>query len=83
METQISETQIKLINIFNDRFQKLEDPAARKNIVSTADMFFKFKSLWPSEEYTMLDVYQVLNYLEVDGVNGAGDKFFWLLQEKI
>lgn len=78
----LSTEQIKLVNIIEQMFKPLDDVAKQKTILTTDDIYKKLQFVYPSEEYGPYDVYEVLSYLKVDGVNSqTSSKYFWLLQE--
>ena len=82
MDTQLTPVQIKLINLVEIVFKPLTAETINRAILATADIYEKLQSIWPDREaYTSFDVLVILQYLKYDGVHGASENYFWLLEE--
>ena len=69
---ELTEAQIKLINIFSDHYRPLEDPNSKtREFLSAPELFVRMQSLWPSEDYTPYDVVLILQYLKIESVSGS------------
>lgn len=80
MIVELTETQIKLVNIFQSKYKRLVNPDNQdKQILTTIDIFNLMQSLWPSNEYEAMDILVVLEYQNIETI--AGDSaFYWLLE---
>jgi hypothetical protein len=81
MEQQLTEEQIKLVNILENFYQKATLGNAPL-LYTTGDLFSRLQSVYPSEEYTPGDVYQVMLYLGYDHLSSTANKITWLMQDK-
>lgn len=73
----LTEPQIKLINIFESRYQKLVNPDHEgRMIVTTAQVFTMLQQIWPSNTYETFDVLVVMEHLKIETINGI----HWMLQ---
>nr|WP_199079082.1 hypothetical protein [Pedobacter sp. ASV19] len=82
MEVEVNQERIKLINIINHYFTSPTSTDAGNLFYTTMDLYRKIQSIYPSENYCPADVTEVLIYLKIETINGAGDKIFWYLQER-
>lgn len=78
---QLTEEQIKLVNILENFFRK-PDHAESPLLYSTADIYYRLQSVYPSPSYTPEDVYVVLIYLKFETIDSTSRKIVWLIQDK-
>lgn len=79
MTTNLSDEQIRLVNIFESRWEKLTDPDhPDRLIITTGQVFDMLQKIWPSEEYKPLDALVILEYKNIETVQGM----YWMLQPK-
>lgn len=74
--------QIKLVNYLDEFFTPVKEASAGQVFYTTADVFRKLQSLWPTDAYNTEDVLTVLLYKDYNRINSSGDKVFWTLQFK-
>ena len=82
MEAELTSERIKLINILEELFQPAES-AEPHPLHTTADIFKKLQSIYPSESYNEEDVVMVLFYKKYEIIPSNTGKMFWLIQEKL
>ena len=78
---QLTEKQIKLVNILENFYQ----PAGlgcTPLLYTTADIFRRIQSVWPSDEYEPTDVYVIMIYLKYEYINSTANKLCWMMQER-
>lgn len=81
MDQQLTNVQIKLINILEEYFRK--STSAETHPISTTDEIFrKLQSIFPSQEYTHEDVLQVMRYGAYETLNSSTGAMYWFIQEK-
>jgi hypothetical protein len=82
MEQSLTAEQIKLINILEQFYQK---PVTTETelLYTTAQIFSRLQSVYPSDTYTGEDVYQVLTYLGFEWIDSVTYQcIMWCIQER-
>lgn len=64
-----------------DKFFKVATDIQLPHLYTTFDIFSRLQSVYPSDKYTVEDVYQVMVYKGFDFINSTSNKICWLIQE--
>jgi hypothetical protein len=79
---ELTEEQIKILNILLDFYQKPADTSSPL-LYSTAEIFLRLQSVYPSEKYEPQDVYNIMRYSGFDFIDSTSRKILWMIQEKV
>jgi hypothetical protein len=79
---QLTAEQIKLVNILEQFYRK---PVTTESalLYTTADIFSRLQSIYPSDTYTLEDLFNVLTYLEFETIDSITYRqIMWYIQEQ-
>jgi hypothetical protein len=78
---ELTPEQIKLVNILEDYYGRSIAGDAALRLVTTADVFTKLQSLYPSENYTPEDTFIALQYCNFNTIESTEGTIKWLMTE--
>lgn len=75
----LTETQIKLVNIIQEKFRKPSATEGMNILRSTAEIHSEVFRIWPSFDYEPSDIDCVLQYLQFDFITQTKGGIAWLI----